>query len=446
MKPIGVAFALFLLLTPVLTTFAQAPDPRCLSLSDADCELFDRAMQNMAALTAFNNADFTLTLGGSGGASTGNNLSLAGSGPMLVADGQITAFDLVVSGGMNADDAQAGELIWQDDMFYTAAPDETGALSWRGTGLESANAELLTGVLSGNLLVSALSQPGVVILERLPDEEIDGQNMAVFVGNVDLTAFLLTPPILNTLTAALQVVPPDALGEEGAAIPPDFDLAGAIPFLSFLMTEDIFKVTQWVNLEDELVYRVQLEIKIELDATMVQPEAGVVGFDFALSTDLDQHGATFAITPPAEYQEGMSFDLSGLSLESFMGGAGTAPEEQTFEAEGVISYGETVRGTLSRSNPEDVWGFSAQAGDTIRVIMKASTTDSSLDTQIYLRDSSGVQLYFNDDHGTARTDLGIFDSLIDTVTLEVGGEYLIVASWLTETVDGDYELTLERAD
>ena len=92
-----------------------------------------------------------------------------------------------------------------------------------------------------------------------------------------------------------------------------------------------------------------------------------------------------------------------------------------------------------------MWGFEAKAGDVVTIVLKAADVESSLDTQVYLRDDQGTELAFNDDHDGSRADLGIFDSLVSDFTIPADGEYRIVATWLTETRDGDYELTLEGA-
>jgi len=48
------------------------------------------------------------------------------------------------------------------------------------------------------------------------------------------------------------------------------------------------------------------------------------------------------------------------------------PDEERYAVEYDISYGETVAGTLSRSNEQDVWGFEAEAGDIITITLKAA--------------------------------------------------------------------------
>ena len=450
---------LSLLILPVFSVTAQTPtpDPACIGMQADDCAFFKDSQAAMAAVKSFNNPEFSIVLGGSGGTSTGNTLMLTGSGPMLVDDGQITALHLNIASleGDLPEGTQStpGEVIWLENMLYTATQNEADeSISWTGTSTDSGGAELLMGVLTGNLLFDALRQPQVAVTQRLDDEEIDGQTLAVFQSNIDLVTLLLTPDILSGLESVLQSVPPDALGgSPGQEVnPEDFDIGGAIPFLAFLLTEDTAYVKVWINPEDMLVYRLEIVFDIVLDASSIDENAGVVGFQYELKTTLNEHNDEFIIEAPDEFemQDSIGFDFSTFSSDVLSGdsaeGATQIPDSERYVVEESIAYDETVTGTLDRVNQMDVWGLQAQAGDVITITLKAATPDSSLDTKVYLRDFDGAELAFNDDHESTRNDLGIFDSLIEDFEIPADGEYRIVATWLTETRDGDYELTVEK--
>jgi hypothetical protein len=363
----------------------------------------------------------------------------------LGAGGQVTAMHL--SG--TSDDGPL-EFLLVDDMFYVANEDDSGALVWTGASvLEDANAELLAAVLSGNIFLNAFATRGVFTPTRADDQTMSDQAMIVFESDVDLVSFLSTPTMLNLIGDVIDNVPGESLGaSDGGSLgqATDADLEGAIQLLPILLNVDTVEVALWVGAEDGLVHHVDMLIDVVLDATMIDPELGEVGFRLEVTSTLDGHGGDYDFSAPADFAplDTSTFDL--IPVDAFnMGGGPTEniSDAERYAVEESISYGETVSGTLSDGNTQDVWGFEAEAGDVVTIVLKAAQVESSLDTQIYLRDDEGAELAFNDDHDGTRTDLAIFDSLVSAFEIPADGSYRIVATWLTETRDGDYELTLE---
>lgn len=450
-RVLSVMIMLSLALAAGTPALAQSPHPLCVGMSDEDCAVLQESLENMRGIGSFNNKEFTVMLGGSGGSSTGNSLTVIGSGPMLVnEEGHITAFHFSVSDSLNEEEAQNGEIIWLEDMIYIGRPNEAGELEWTGTPTDSEGAEFLPDVVSGNLFIKALEQPGVAVARRIEDAELDGQTMLVFVSDVDLVQMLSTPVFLDVLQSLLAAAPEDMTGGDAGG---QFggDLTGAVQLLPMLMTRDTVQVTQWVGADDSLIHHVELKIDLSLDAAMIDPALGEVSFQLEVVSDLDQLGEPVTIEAPTEFdlQETLPLDLGDLDLGALAGGAGDdlgSAEPEPLTAEDRITYGETVSGTLSAENTRDVWGFEAKAGDVVTLVMKAPTPESSLDAQLYLRDAEGKELAYNDDNDGSREGLGVFDALISGVEIPADGEYLIVATWLTETRDGNYELTLEKAE
>ena len=414
---------------------AQQTDPICSQLDDADCAILQNALEAMVDAETFNNAAFTVTIGGT---STGDELTIAGAGPMrLDDDGRVTAMHLT---GMSGETPL--EILLLDDVFYVKSDD-----GWSGAPLdENPDAELLANLLSGNVFLSAFATPGVFIPERIDDD-----TMIAFEGDIDLMSFLLTPSMMGVLGEVTENVPDDALGEGigGDFGATDADLEGAVQFLPLLLDRDTLKVALWIDEDDGLIRRVEMLIDIVLDVTLIDPELGAVGFQLDMASDLDGHGEEFEFTAPEDFApfDASTFDL--IPLDALSVGAAPVeniPDAERYAVEETIEYGETVSGTLSDDNEQDVWGFEAEAGDTVTIILKAATVESSLDTQIYLRDDQGAELAFNDDHDGSRDDLNIFDSLVADFKIPADGEYRIVATWLTETRDGDYQLTLELTE
>lgn len=116
--------------------------------------------------------------------------------------------------------------------------------------------------------------------------------------------------------------------------------------------------------------------------------------------------------------------------------APTIPEDYVGLPE--ISYGETVRGTVSNENFLNIYVFFAEAGDAITATMEAD--DTTLDPLLVLLDQNRIPLTENDD-----IDPGVVrDSQLE-FTIPTTGYYAIVATRF-EQAEGDssgsYSLTL----
>ncbi|WP_162910083.1 PPC domain-containing protein [Aggregatilinea lenta] len=107
----------------------------------------------------------------------------------------------------------------------------------------------------------------------------------------------------------------------------------------------------------------------------------------------------------------------------------------------VLSYGQTVSGTINDEIVSEVYTFSGSANDPVRITMRA-TADSALDCYLELQDADGNVVDANDD-----IDPGVIrDSRINT-KLPADGTYTIIASRYVgpdaDPTAGDYQLTLE---
>jgi hypothetical protein len=423
-----------------------------LALNEADCATLTQALANTQAAGSFNISQFSLRLGGAGGTSTGNELSLRGTGPVLLNEaGGIGALQLAVAEASASAATPPGQIIWYEEMAYIGTPDEsTGELAWTGAPTTSEDSQALLNILSGNVLLQALSAPNVAVTLRGEDAELNGQAMQVFQSEIDFITLLLTPGILELLETLLAASA-DVTGDEGGGFGLDQfggDLEGAIPLLGLLLTKDTVTAETWVG-EDGQIYRVAFLVDVVIDPSAFDPSQSPISFLFEVQADLDQHGAAFEITPPAafEAQEAFSFDLGGLGD---MTGAAAAPSAPATPApdlsvEAEITPGQAVSGTLNDDNTLDVWGWQGEAGQGVTITMRAASNESILDTRLSLLGPDGEILAENDDHGTDREDLMFFDSLIAGFTLPADGEYRIIATWLTPVQDGAYELSLEVA-
>ncbi len=106
-----------------------------------------------------------------------------------------------------------------------------------------------------------------------------------------------------------------------------------------------------------------------------------------------------------------------------------------------ITTGQTLAGDISPTNKFDLYTFNGEAGDVISISMQR--TAGNLDTTLFLLDSSGLQLTFNDDVVAGDNT----DSLISEFTLPQTGQYIIIATHFGLSyggTTGTYNLTFSR--
>lgn len=103
-----------------------------------------------------------------------------------------------------------------------------------------------------------------------------------------------------------------------------------------------------------------------------------------------------------------------------------------------ISEGETVEGVITSADPYDSYSFQGEANDLVSISMEAIS--GSLDTFLFLLDSTGTVLNLNDDRADGITDAQLVNALLPAT-----GTYTIVATRYGKRVggtEGAYALTL----
>lgn len=434
----AIQLIIFVLMLALGFPFASHPID-CTGLEEADCQTLQNAATAMQEAGSFNNAAFTVSAGGSGGTSEGNTGEISGSGPIILdAEGLTSAADLTFTISFNDEETVTQHYILKDNLFYLGITNETDEPMWMGTDFSGDDTVLIRELLNGQLLAEAFAQPGVVTTLRMEDTEMEGQPMQVFVTEVDLIGFLLTPSVLAQLETVLASLPEDQTGGLTGS-----DLAGAIQLLPILLSDDTIRYTVWVG-EDGLIHHLELYVNIVIDATMIDPTIGETTLNIDFKTDIDGVGETYTVEAPEDF-EPMDFDVNEV-LSGALSSTGGGEATQVYVVEAAITAGETVTGTLAGANDWDVYSFEAAEGDVVTITLKAPTAESSFDAQLIVLNEAGDEIAFNDDHDSDREDLGSFDALISELTIPADGEYRIVATWLTETKDGDYELTVETAE
>lgn len=147
----------------------------------------------------------------------------------------------------------------------------------------------------------------------------------------------------------------------------------------------------------------------------------------------------------------LSFTIAGDgSTTAGPGGfvsSGTAPLDIANETVLPIQAGQPINASITIENAFDIYAFQGRANQIVTVFMEA--TSQTLDTNLFLIDSNGIQIAANDDADPSQIT-GIqqrpTDSLISNFTLPTDGEYRIVASRFGTIFGGTigtYRLTLQ---
>ncbi len=109
---------------------------------------------------------------------------------------------------------------------------------------------------------------------------------------------------------------------------------------------------------------------------------------------------------------------------------------------GSLGFGETVNGEISDAVASQLWTFDGVAGNTVTITMR-SRPGSSLDSYLFLLDSTGTVLAENDDADDP--NVGSLNSQIVRYTLPATGTYTIRATRYAEeygSTSGSYMLNL----
>jgi len=116
----------------------------------------------------------------------------------------------------------------------------------------------------------------------------------------------------------------------------------------------------------------------------------------------------------------------------------------TVSGDATIAYGDSVVGTISRRENQQLFTFTGTAGDVVTITMLADDV-VELDTRLSLFTAEGFEagdsdLINNDDSGDVA--IGTSNARIESFILPEDGDYIIQATTFRGT--GDYTLTLEE--
>jgi hypothetical protein len=167
-------------------------------------------------------------------------------------------------------------------------------------------------------------------------------------------------------------------------------------------------------------------------------KVGDTQIEVEISVPRDAPPATNAIVAVNADGESAPFALITLPIAAFVEEREPNPGFGRFQE---IQFGQIVRGSIKDAGDVDVFGFSGNAGQTVRVEVRASRMGAALDSIVTLYDHAGHPVAVNDDSEAGR------DSILKA-RLPAAGRYFIC---LQEAQDRGgalhaYLLRLERVE
>ena len=130
--------------------------------------------------------------------------------------------------------------------------------------------------------------------------------------------------------------------------------------------------------------------------SLIEDDDGGIGKDSRISQyRIPADGTYYVIATRYEGKEGTSEGDYKITLETAGNAFDTVPEGVM-----TINYGTSITGNISDDNPEDLYAFYAQQGDTITMSM--NRTDGNLDSVIELLDNLQQRILRDDDGGNGQ--------------------------------------------
>jgi len=96
--------------------------------------------------------------------------------------------------------------------------------------------------------------------------------------------------------------------------PEDIQMMGA--FLTPLLSQTTLSVGQWVGTNDQMLRKIALDMVLNLDLTMFDPEASAIAGNISFMAELDGFNQPLAVTFPQSYRpiEELEAQLEALDM------------------------------------------------------------------------------------------------------------------------------------
>jgi len=452
------SISMLLLIISVGATAAQDDCPP--GLEGDDCALFTNAV----ATTTAGATSFALTFDNTTSIQLGDLLTLdisaAGEGAFLMADGLITTADVVMPsaetgfGGMmggflGESTTGAASFTLVDGMLYFGSGETVDERTFSSITLAEypdTEADLSFGGMGGSFAVDLADAEWTT-------SSADGATVFTAETSFDLS----DPAFLDTLVTGEAAGLVSGLAGEG--------LQGTITINNSVSVDPTTGFLLAVNTSTIVTFDMEALIAemgddAEMFGDMLSGDGGVT---ITLNAAFSDYNGSFEITAPDEAEamdtftaesaltaasDGIPalissyFSTLATGSDAGLGGGGggfvdntyygnCTTDQRTYIEGGSISLGETVSGDLAESEAA-TWTFSGTAGEVVSIAMNSGP----LDTYLELLGPDGAGVAGNDDFSG-------LNSRIDGFALPTDGEYTIVACTYDGFDAGGYDLSLE---
>jgi hypothetical protein len=302
----------------------HAQNPACNGLSEADCALLAGAQTNLMSITSATmptvSIDFNLTT-----ADETMHFTFDGSAGFMAAPGledlviHVRVDNLVVQPQPEEPIPSSLELIITESMAYVYYEGE-----WYGEALteedlaelQSSLDEVNTSTAGMDLSTLGIDLTGVLTTTRGADAAVMGIPVATFTSNLDITA-LLTAVLGSPMVG-------QALGGGEEMTPEDMQMLGAM--MAPLFTGTALKVDQWVGTQDGLFHKLVIDLAINLDLSMFDPETGKITGGALIDVEMVDINAGYSVDEPTSYRpsEELEWLQSGTGALEDVGGLGSS--------------------------------------------------------------------------------------------------------------------------
>ncbi|MCZ7540123.1 MAG: hypothetical protein M5U29_09450 [Anaerolineae bacterium] len=325
-RKLSIVLVALLALTLAAPVFAQGDDPLCGGLSDADCQLLLGTTTAMAGLTSFTIPAWALDLNLSDSTEEYVLNANGSAGLQFTPDASEFLVHLIIEQAsiVSPDLTQslAAEIILTQNMGYVNYNGEWYGseiteedLAEMGLGDLSSLSSILGGDTTGLNDVAGLAGidlTGVVTTTRGADEQVGGQPTAVFTTDINIAQLvmaLLSSPMLGEALG----MGGDELGL-GEMTPEDIQMMGM--FFTPLLSSTTLSIGQWVGTSDQMLHKIALNIVLNLDLSMLDPEIGAITGNISFMSEIGAFNQPLSVTFPQSYRpiEELEEQLDALGL------------------------------------------------------------------------------------------------------------------------------------
>ena len=331
MKRLAPIVLVVLLALMPLAAFAQGgPSPICNGLSEADCAILTGWQGNLAGVTSltvpawslefeFNMQPEATAVVASGSA----GFMWTGGAEDFLVDLKVdslsvtptpteplpSSFEYVMNSTMGYvfyNGEWYGEAITADDL--AEIQDLLNTIQGGGTGESMDLAEL------------GIDLTGVVMTTRGADADSMGEPVATFTSQLDLTK-LLTAVLSSPMVAELVG---SSMGEDASTpmTPEQLQMVGAM--FAPMLAGTTIAVEQWVGLNDGHLHKFVLDVALNIDASLIDPEIGKITGKVYFGIELANINQGFSMALPTSYRPMSELDAAlGGELEDLSGLGGS---------------------------------------------------------------------------------------------------------------------------